>query len=305
MLSRRHFLCALSATASLRRSLAATESRFKLRYVLSSALYGEMPLESILPEVAKSGCESLDVWCRVHGNQREQIREMGDSAFASLLARHQVKLAVSTCYPLGPFRVQDEMTWLNQHGGKIVVTGFPGKRDLTGAELKSVIRSVFETLKPHAEKAAELGITIAIENHQSSTLHHPDSLRYFGELNPYRSVGVALAFHHLHQWTEQIPALIHELGASQIPFIYFQEYSEGARTKVPKEIELQQLPGFGGGLDYRPIVQALREIQFAGLVSLFMHPTPRGIPILPTVDEVTSAVKRARTYIDTCLEATV
>jgi sugar phosphate isomerase/epimerase len=197
------------------------------------------------------------------------------------------------------------MAWLNQHGGKIVLTGFPGKTDVTGSELKNTIRSFFESLRPHAEKAAELGITIAIENQQGYTLHHPDYLRYFGELNPYRSVGVALAFHHLHHWTDQIPSLIQDLGASQIPFIYFQEHSEGARTKVAKEIELQQLPGFGGGLDYRPIVKALRQIQFSGLVSLFMHPTPRGIPILPTVEEVTSAVKRARAYIDSCLEATV
>jgi hypothetical protein len=32
-----------------------------------------------------------------------------------------------------------------------------------------------------------------------------------------------------------------------------------------------------------------------------MHPTPRGIPILPTLGEVTAAVIRARAHIDQCL----
>ncbi len=39
--------------------------------------------------------------------------------------------------------------------------------------------------------------------------------------------------------------------------MYFQEHSEGMKKKVVKEIEMQQMPGFGGGLDYKPIVKAL------------------------------------------------
>ena len=40
---------------------AAAREPFRLRYVLASALYGEMPLDVILPEVAKTGSESIDI----------------------------------------------------------------------------------------------------------------------------------------------------------------------------------------------------------------------------------------------------
>ena len=111
MLPRRTFLKTLAAAAVVPPLWAASEP-LRLRYVLASALYGEMPLETILPEVAKAGCSTIDIWGKVHGNQREQITEMGDDAFASLLTKHGVKLGVSTRYPLGPFRLQEEMAWL-------------------------------------------------------------------------------------------------------------------------------------------------------------------------------------------------
>ena len=61
-----------------------------------------------------------------------------------------------------------------------------------------------------------------------------------------------------------------------------------------------KLPGFGGGLDYRPVIKALADIRYTGLVEIFMHPTPRGVPILPTVPEITSAINRSRDYLERC-----
>lgn len=306
-ITRRQFLGNLSgaAIASAFTGHAAALDSFRLRYILSSAMYGEMPLDVILPEVAKTGSEAIDIWCRVHGNQREQITEMGDDGFAALLKRHSVKLGVSTRYPLGPFGLREEMTWMKKFGGGIIVTGSKGPREPEGADAKAAVLKFLEEMKPHVAKAEESGVTIAIENHDRQLLYHPDSLRYFAELNRSPHLGVALAFHHLHKWTDQIPALIRELGNSQIPFIYFQEHSAGIRAKVPKEIEMRQMPGFGGGLDYRPIVKALRAISYSGCVEIFMHPTPRGIPILPTVEEITDAINRSRTYVEKCLRETV
>ena len=82
--------------------------------------------------------------------------------------------------------------------------------------------------------------------------------------------------------------------------MYFQEHSAGISQKVAKEIELRQLPGFGGGLDYRPVIKALADIRHPGLVEIFMHPTPRGLPILPTVAEITAAINRSRDFIERC-----
>lgn len=301
MLPRRRFLqsLAVAATAPVL-ARAAQREPFRLRYILSSAMYGEMPLDVILPEVAKTGSEAIDIWCKVHGNQREQITTMGDEAFAALLARERVKLGVSTRYPLGPTGLQDEMRWLKKFGGGIIVTGSKGPREPQGAAAKTAMREFLELMKPHVAVAEETGVVIAIENHDKQLLYHPDSLRYFAELNRSRHLGVAFAPHHLHAWSDQIPALLRELGANQIPFMYFQEHSDGIRQKVAKEIEMRQLPGYGS-LDYRPIVQALRDIRYAGYVEIFMHPTPRGIPILPTVAEITGAINRSRAYIEQCL----
>ena len=306
MMNRRDFLKAAPAAALLSSlaSGALGAEPFRLRYVLSSAMYGEMPLEVILPEVAKTGAEAIDIWCRVHGNQREQISEMGDDAFAALLAKHQAKVGVSTRYPLGPFKLQEEMVWVKKFGGKIVLCGSTGPKDPEGAEAKAAVQKFLEEMKPHVAKAEELGVIIAIENHSKQAIYHPDSLRYFAEFNRSPHLGIALAPHHLHLWSDQIPALIRDLGASQIPFMYFQEHSEGMSTKVTKEVEMQQLPGFGGALDYKPIVKALRDIRYAGYVEIFMHPVPRGIPILPTAPEITAAINKAREYVETCLRQT-
>jgi len=300
MIARRSFLKTL-AGAAIAPSLLANQKPFQLRYVLSSALYGEMPLDVILPEVAKTGCSSIDIWCRVHGNQREQIAEMGDDAFAALLRKNQVKLGVSTRYPLGPFRLQEEMAWIKKLGGTTIVCGSNGPKNPEGAEAKAAVLKFLEDMKPHAAKAEELGVVIAVENHLNTLLAHPDSIRYFAEFNKLNGLGMSFAPHHLHAWVDQIPTLIRELGKRNLPFVYFQEHSEGASKKMPKEIELQQLPGFGGGLDYRPIVKALREIEFSGDVEIFMHPTPRGVPILPTVEEIREVLLKSRAYVEKCL----
>jgi sugar phosphate isomerase/epimerase len=297
----RQFLQSLAvAAAAPVVARAAQREAFRLRYILSSAMYGEMPLDVILPEVAKTGSEAIDIWCRVHGNQREQISEMGDAAFAALLAKHRVKLGVSTRYPLGQMGLQDEMRWMKKFGGGIIVTGSKGPREPQGEDAKTAVRAFLEQMKPHVAVAEETGVVIAIENHDKQLLYHPDSLRYFAEFNRSRHLGVAFAPHHLHAWTDQIPSLLRDLGANQLPFMYFQEHSDGIRQKVAKEVEMQQMPGFGP-LDYRPIVKALRDIRFTGYAEIFMHPTPRGIPILPTVGEITGAINRSRDYVERCL----
>jgi len=297
--------CKLLGSAALAPGLIRTAEAaadFKFRYVLSSAMYGDMPVDTVLGEVKKAGCESVDIWRKIHATQREQIEEMGDDAFQALLRKHEVPLAVSTCYPLGPFKQDEEMHWVKKNGGAMTVcgTGSMGEQNPQGAEAKKQVQAFFEKLKPHYELAGELGITIALENHGNSMLSHPDSIRYFIELNPSKNVGIAFAPHHLHDHIEEIPKLIREIGNEQLPFIYFQEYHPSSKETMPKEEALKQLPGFGS-LDYVPIVAALREIKFSGLAEIFMHPTPRGVPVLPMAPEITAVINKSRTYLDECL----
>ena len=67
-------------------------------------------------------------------------------------------------------------------------------------------------------------------------------------------------------------------------------------TRLPKEEELLQLPG-RGPLDFGLLLKALRDIQYRGWTEIFMHPVPRGIPILETAEEVTNEINRSREYL--------
>ena len=46
---------------------------------------------------------------------------------------------------------------------------------------------------------------------------------------------------------------------------------------------------------------ALKKINFQGWTEIFMHPVPRGIPILDTAEGVTAEINRARRYLESCL----
>ncbi len=302
-MNRRHACRLLGSACLLPSAIRAAEAQgFALRHVLSSALYGDLPLEEVLGEVEKSGAESIDIWRKVHATHREQIEAMGDEAFQALLTTRRVSFAVSTCYPLGPFRQDDELRWVKKNGGRMTVcaSGKMGDPDASGAEAKAQVKAFFEKLKPHYELAEELGLTMAIENHKNAMLSSPDSIRHFADLNPSKAVGIAFAPHHLHDAVGEIPDLIRHCGKENLPFFYFQEFHPSSKQQMAKEEELKQLPGFGT-LDYVPIVAALKEIAFDGLAEIFMHPTPRGVPMLPTAAGITEKVKESRAYLDRCL----
>lgn len=179
-------------------------------------------------------------------------------------------------------------------------SGGLGPKDPTGAEAKKQVKAFFEKLKPHYELAEELGVTMAIENHKNSMLSSPDSMRYFKEFNPSKNVGVAFAPHHLHEVVEEIPKLIRDLGRETILFFYFQEHHPSSKKKMTSEDERKQLPGFGE-LNYVPVVAALKAIKFDGLSEIFMHPVPRGVPVLPTADEINALINQSCRYLSKCL----
>jgi len=68
-------------------------------------------------------------------------------------------------------------------------------------------------------------------------------------------------------------------------------------TKLPKQQELEQMPG-RGELDFQPLVNALRKIDYQGWTEIFMHPVPRGVPILDTTAKVTEEINVARHYLE-------
>ena len=75
----------------------------------------------------------------------------------------------------------------------------------------------------------------------------------------------------------------------------------GSTKKLPQAQQLLQMPG-RGQLDFRPIVSALKRVDFQGYTEIFMHPVPRGIPILESTAAVTREINRARDYLTACLQ---
>ena len=295
-INRRRFISSTAALA-LAPMLPAGE-KFRLNYILSSCMYGTLPLGTIVPEVRKTGASQLDIWPRVHGNQREQLEKMGHEKFSALLQEHKVSLGCITRYDLGPFGLRDEMKVAAKLGAKVLVCGGKGRRGLKGSELKAEVKKFAALMSPHIAAAEKAGVTIAIENHGSNLINTPDSLKWLVELVPSRHLGIALAPYHLEGGgldSKGLAGLIEALG-NRIAMFYAWQHGMGCMKKLPKEQELLQLPG-RGKLDFAPIVKALEKISYRGLTSIFMHPVPRGIPILEDAAACTAEINRARRYL--------
>ena len=304
--SRRTFLgtAALAAAAvarGMRVGTGAAVNRWQPRWILASALYGNAPLAEILPEVRKAGADMIDLWPKPHGTQREEVDSLGEPTVRELLAAAGVKLGGIACYKVGAFNLAGEFALAKRLGGEgvVLVTTAPGDGSATGDPLVVAIRAFLDKLAPSIAAAEATGGTIAIENHSSSLLQTPEAIRRFAELATPDCVGVALAPHHLPQDPELIAALARDLGP-KLKYVYAQQHGKGSKEKLPKEDELLQMPG-RGLFDFGPLMRELAEMNFEGPIEIFMHPVPRGVPILNSIEAITAEVNRARA----CLERTI
>lgn len=299
--NRREFLCLAAGSAAVGFApglLRGGNEPFRLNYIVASSMYGRLPLSEVLAEVGKTGAEHIDIWPERHANHREQIEAMGHQKFAAMLKQYKVKVGILTHFDLGPFNLQAEMNVAKEFGGSMIICGSGGPKDLEGDALKAAIKDFVEKMKPHVADVEEIGVTIGIENHAGSLIDSPDSIKWLAQFGASRHLGLALAPYHLPQDSGLIANLIGDLGERLVHF-YAWQYGMGCDKKLPKEQELLQLPG-RGGLDFVPIIASLRKINYKGCTEIFMHPVPRGIPIMPTAAEVTAEINRARLYMERC-----
>jgi sugar phosphate isomerase/epimerase len=296
MINRRRFLQSLSALAAAP-AFAAEKLPWKLNYMLASSMYGSLPLAEILPEVKKTGATSIELWPKKHGTQREEIDTIGHDKFAAMLKDHGITFGGTTRYDQGPFRLTEEIGIVKKLGGTFIVTGGAGDYKVTPEQLKLNVNAFVEKMKPHAALAAENGLTLGIENHINNLIDTPDSLRWLADgIRNIPGIGIALAPYHLPQDATLQAELIKHIDQKMMLF-YAWEYGMSCAKAMPKEEELQQMPG-RGKLDWKPLLQALKAIKFTGPTEIFMHPTPRGFPILPTAAETTAEIVRAKNYLD-------
>jgi len=295
-MNRRRFLQSIAAAATT--PAFAAEKSWKLNYMLASSMYGSLPLADILPEVKKTGATALDLWPKKHGTQREELDAIGHEKFAAMLKEHGIGFGGTTRYDLGPFKLAEEIAIVKKLGGNFIVTGGSGEwKGLTPDQLKANVKDFVEKMKPHAALAAENGVTIGIENHINNLIDTPDSLLWLAdEIRTMPGIGIALAPYHLPQETKLLSDLIRHIDQKMTLF-YAWEHGKGCMKPMPKDEELQQMPG-RGPLDWKPLIDALKAVNFTGPTEIFMHPTPRGIPILPTAAETTAEIVRAKRHLD-------
>ena len=301
---RRHWLQSISSLAIASRipcqwTRADQSGEFHLKYLVASCMYGYTDIEKILPEVSRLGSSAIDIWPKVHGNQREQLDELGEAKFADLLNQHQVSLGCITQYKLGPLGLHEEMRLAKRLGCKTIVTGAIGPTDRKGLELKKAVAAFVEQMKPHIAVAEETGVTIAIENHANNLIDSPESVRYLAELRPSKHLAIALAPYHLPQDEKVLASLMQDVMPAMEVF-YAWQHGDGCMKQLPKEQELLQMPG-RGKLDFGPLLSVLKSNRYQGWTSIFMHPFPRGIPILEKTEDVTSEMNRSRNYLDALL----
>ncbi|MBL9131201.1 MAG: TIM barrel protein, partial [Verrucomicrobiaceae bacterium] len=243
-MNRRHFLQSIAAAAAA--PAFAAETPWKLNYLLASSMYGSLPLAEILPEVKKGGATAIELWPKKHGTQREELDAIGHDKFAAMLKEHGIGFGGSTRYDLGPFKLTEEIALVKKFGGTFIVTGGAGDwKGLTPEQLKANVKDFAEKMKPHAELAAKSGVTIGIENHINNLIDTPDSLRWLADFTrDTPGIGIALAPYHLPQDTALLSDLIRHIDRKMTLF-YAWEHGKGCMKPMPKEDELQQMPGRG------------------------------------------------------------
>lgn len=306
VLSRREFLCLATGAAALTRTPLFSASNpsahpppFKFRFVLSTNLYGTMPIADIVPEMHRTGSEALDIWAGRWGNQREQIDALGHEKFAGLLKQHGANVGTYTCMDPGFLKAGSHMRAMKKFGGDMIVAGFGGgglgAKDLRGGDLRRAIRVQVEKLKPAFDQAGALGVKLAIENHLNGLLEPPEALNMLVDAIPEKHVGVAFAPFHLPQDPILLGKLVGDLG-ERLFYFYAWQHGDGSGN-LPPDVQKKQMPGIGP-LDFKPMLAALKRIRFNGWTSIFMHPTPRGSPLHPTPREVSAQINRSREYLE-------
>jgi sugar phosphate isomerase/epimerase len=215
-----------------------------------------------------------------------------------MLEKNRVKAGIYTCYNPGLSKSEPWMKAVKEFGGSMIVAGAGGPKGITGDELKRAIQKFAEAAKPAIHRAGELGVQVALENHAGGLLSEMDALPWMMEAIPDQHVGIALAPYHLPQDAQALARLIKTLGQRILHF-YAWQHGEGSSKRMPKVLEMKQMAGYGP-LDFRPLIAAFQSFAYDGFTSVFMHPVPRGSPILPTAPEITAAINRSRQYLENC-----
>ena len=244
------------------------------RFSTSTIMYADSPLEVALEEIAKTGCQAVDIW-EAPGNPQnhmEWVELRRPPYLRTLVESFGLKLFSFSIYWSPGNKLGQRLEWLKEAGGEVAVLG-------GGAGVGQPVKAGVDALLPLVEKAEQLGIKIAGENHGGTSLNSVASLKEFASLAQSPALGIALAPYHVMAGGEPVPDAIAACGPKLL-FFYAWQCAPGMR----------ELPG-DGTLDFTPVLRALRAVSYPGYLDIFTHThVPK--------EQMTPAIIAAREYLE-------
>jgi sugar phosphate isomerase/epimerase len=282
-----------------------------------------LPLEEVLLLARDMGYDGVEVGAKrphanpmdLDGKAREKIRDQagklgldlpavaGYSNFASpiveqrenelLVAREQVKLARDLGAPvLRVFAAWRGITLREGHAVyEITRRHWATGIDVTFLEQWNWCK---ECLRELAEFAGEMGVTLALQNHEPLLRDHLDMLDMIREVNS-PALKACLDCPLLHDQDDaSVTEAVQATGALQVHSHYGGEFEEVAGEAVQRPIRFARR----GLINYPAFVRALKGIGYQGYLSYeFCHPCLGPNHELEGVEEVKRQAALAQRYL--------
>lgn len=159
-------------------------------------------------------------------------------------------------------------------GGDVVVFGSPNQRSTGGLDHETVRENAVATFSDPEllETLRETGVTLCMEPlspPHTDFVTTADEAIAFAEAVDHPNVGVCLDGYHLAAETDPAPEVIRRAAPQLAHF-----HADNTEGRGPRH----------GTVDYGPIVEALRAIDYEGYVSLEVHADILGVGEASTVD---------------------
>ena len=228
-------------------------------------------MQEILEQIAKTGCQAVDIWGGQWTDHLEWVEQVGPKKLAELLKQYSLKLYSFSIYLTPQKRQLEYLELLKQCGGQVAVF------DVDEPNLDKAL----ENLEPLVDRAEELGVQLAVENHGGQTLESIADFARFVERADSPALGMALAPYHVMANNESVAQAVKVIG-DKLFFFYAWQHAEG----------MHELPG-DGALDFGPVVRALSKSKNLDYLNIFCH--TKAPPA-----ERTPAVIEARQYLHRC-----
>ena len=274
-LDRRSFVktAALAAMASGAGIARAQEPR-PFRYSVSTAMCHDCTFEEAIDEIAKTGAHAVDIWevPNYPHNHMQWVWKRRPWMLREYLGNYGLELFAFSIYFTPGDKLLERLEWLAEAGGKVVVLG-------GGAGHGQPVEAGMRGLMPLVERAEELGVKVAGENHGGSSLNTIASMSEYVSLAESPALGIALAPFHVMGNNESVAEAVEAVG-EKLFFFYAWQRAAG----------MAELPG-DGTLDFLPVMRALRQVKYGAYLNIFTHThVPR--------EQMTEGVIAAREYLE-------